>query len=37
MPTNNVDDIGKLNEEYEDRLFRLVMNNVSRKEGMSIM
>ena len=33
MPNNSADEIKKLNEEYEDGLFRLIMNDVAEKEG----
>ncbi|NLH02303.1 MAG: hypothetical protein GX488_10530 [Clostridiales bacterium] len=33
MPRNNADRIRELNEQYEDALFRLVMNDAAEKEG----
>lgn len=33
MPSNNTDRFRKLNEEYEDGLFRLIMDDVAEKEG----
>lgn len=33
MPSNNADRIRELNEQYEDALFRLVMNDAAEKEG----
>lgn len=33
MPSNNAERIRELNEQYEDALFRLVMNDAAEKEG----
>lgn len=33
MPSNSVNEIKKLNEDYEVDLFHLIMNNVAEKEG----
>lgn len=36
MPSSYLNGIKKLNEEYEDRLFKLVMNNASEKNGKRV-
>lgn len=33
MPNNKEEELKKLNEDYEDSLFRLVMNDIAEKEG----
>ena len=33
MPNSNLNGIKKLNEEYEDRLFKLIMNHAAEKNG----
>ena len=33
MPSNNADRIRELNEQYEDALFRLIMNDAAENEG----
>lgn len=37
MPTNSAEKLRKLNEEYEDRLFRIILDDAAEQEGKLLL